>query len=431
MSSKNPLISIITVCYNEAQYISKTIESVFKQTYVNIEYIIIDGNSSDNTVQIIKNYEKKAKAIDFRWISESDKGIYDAMNKGIKISKGEWINFMNCGDIFVDENILTKIFLDNEHLQAEILFGNSIKKNPNGKFSVIKASNSIKRLQFFPIYRHGASFVRSIIHKKHLFDISKKEFGYALDFHCIHKLYSNGYRFKYINQEILIYLENGVSNNHFKSIYYDFRISTENSFTIQAFLIFVKRYLILLLKRSYLFPLIKLIRAFFVIYLTNNIITLIPSWKLRRFYYKILKMKIETGSVINMKLFTLSPKNIVIGNNTHINRGCFMDGRGGITIGNCVSISHGVSIITGGHEVNSPVFAEVHRPIKIDNFVWIGANATILQNVHIGKGAVVAAGAVINKDVPPYTIVGGVPAKKIGNRNENLNYQCSWTIPFV
>lgn len=99
----SPKISIITVVYNGAKSIEKTIHSVLNQTYKNIEYIIIDGGSTDNTIDIIKKYEGQF----FYWVSEPDKGIYDAMNKGLDAASGEWINFMNCGDSFFNNEVLS------------------------------------------------------------------------------------------------------------------------------------------------------------------------------------------------------------------------------------------------------------------------------------------------------------------------------------
>ncbi|EIF50097.1 glycosyltransferase family 2 protein [Sulfurovum sp. AR] len=97
-----PLISIITVVYNGEKYLEQTIQSVINQNYDNVEYIIIDGGSTDRTVDLIKKYEDK---IDY-WVSEKDSGIYDAMNKGLELVSGEWINFMNAGDSFCDKSIL-------------------------------------------------------------------------------------------------------------------------------------------------------------------------------------------------------------------------------------------------------------------------------------------------------------------------------------
>ena len=135
-------------------------------------------------------------------------------------------------------------------------------------------------------------------------------------------------------------------------------------------------------------------------------------------------MKIGKGSHLDMSCFFYSPKLIKIGEYSHINQFSLIDGRGGLSIGNSVSISHYVKLCTGGHDVYSKDFAGDHRPITIGDFVWIGINATILKGVRIGEGAVVSAGSVVTKDVEPYTIVGGIPAKKIGERPKGLNYKC-------
>jgi acetyltransferase-like isoleucine patch superfamily enzyme len=125
------------------------------------------------------------------------------------------------------------------------------------------------------------------------------------------------------------------------------------------------------------------------------------------------------------------PGKISIGNYSHINQGCLLDGRGNIIIGNSVSISHRVSIITLSHDVDDMAFKIRSAPVIIGDYVWIGINATILQGVKIGEGAVVAAGAVVTKDVDPYTIVGGIPAKQIGIRQRSLNYKCRWETAFT
>jgi glycosyltransferase involved in cell wall biosynthesis len=104
----NPKISIITVVYNGVEFLEETIKSIINQTYKNIEYIIIDGGSTDGTIDVIKKYEDK---IDY-WISEKDKGISDAFNKGVKVSTGEYINFQGDGDGFVSSDALEKVFKD-------------------------------------------------------------------------------------------------------------------------------------------------------------------------------------------------------------------------------------------------------------------------------------------------------------------------------
>jgi len=101
-----PLITVITVVLNGEKALEETIKSVISQTYPNVEYIIIDGGSTDGTLDIIKKYEDY---IDY-WVSEPDKGIYDAMNKGVDLTTGQWINFINAGDRFYDEDLIEEIF---------------------------------------------------------------------------------------------------------------------------------------------------------------------------------------------------------------------------------------------------------------------------------------------------------------------------------
>ena len=121
---KNPLFSIITVVYNGEKYLEKTIESVIKQKFKNFEYIVIDGGSTDNSVKIIEKFEKK---IDY-WVSEKDRGIYDAFNKGMRVSKGKFIGFINSDDIY-NKNALKIIsnYIE-KNQQTDFIFG-SVKKH--------------------------------------------------------------------------------------------------------------------------------------------------------------------------------------------------------------------------------------------------------------------------------------------------------------
>ena len=121
---KNPLFSIITVVYNGDKYLEKTIKSVLNQSHQNFEYIIIDGGSTDNSLKIIKKYEKR---IDY-WLSEKDKGIYDAFNKGMKVAKGKFLGFINSDDIYTKNalRIISSYYSNNEHF--DFIFG-SVKKH--------------------------------------------------------------------------------------------------------------------------------------------------------------------------------------------------------------------------------------------------------------------------------------------------------------
>ena len=202
-TSDKPLITVVTVVYNGGTTLEQTIQSVVNQTYKNVEYIIIDGASTDETLDIIKKYEDK---IDY-WQSESDKGIYDAMNKGICLATGEWINFMNSGDIFSSNRVLERVFSFNIEENVKIIYGDYEKKTSTGCIEKFYADENIDLLKKYPIYRHGASFVKTEYHKENLFKLDRKDLGFALDFLFIYDSYLNNVVFKYIHCCILIYLE--------------------------------------------------------------------------------------------------------------------------------------------------------------------------------------------------------------------------------
>jgi glycosyltransferase involved in cell wall biosynthesis len=149
-----PLISVITVVFNGAQHLEETILSVIHQTYDNVEYIIIDGGSNDRTVDIIKKYEDK---IDY-WVSEPDRGIYDAMNKGIELTNGEWLNFLNCGDSFFNNYVLS----DNisSYKDKTFIYSNTLLIDNNFKLSVkvLNCDHNIKLLI------HQSSIYKKILH---------------------------------------------------------------------------------------------------------------------------------------------------------------------------------------------------------------------------------------------------------------------------
>jgi len=150
----------------------------------------------------------------------------------------------------------------------------------------------------------------------------------------------------------------------------------------------------------------------------------IPSHTIRKTIYRLAGIKIGSGSTIHMWAGFFQPKNITIGQGTIIGDQAFLDGRARLTIGNHVAIASSVLIYNSEHNVHSDNFDPIEEPVEIGDYVFIGARAIILPGVKIGRGAIVAAGAVVTKDVAEMTIVGGIPAKEIGQRKlSNLNYR--------
>ena len=155
-----------------------------------------------------------------------------------------------------------------------------------------------------------------------------------------------------------------------------------------------------------------------------HIVGLVPSHCCRRFFYRLAGIKIGKGSAIHTGARFYDPRNICIGEDSIIGEGVVLDGRDLLTIGNHVDIASEVMIYNSEHNVNDENFVANNSPVKIEDYVFIGPRVIILAGVIVGRGAVVGAGAVVTKDVPPYAIVGGVPAKIIGERrNKDLHYK--------
>ncbi|MBK7627789.1 MAG: glycosyltransferase [Bacteroidales bacterium] len=186
-----PLVSIVTVVRNGVKTLQRTISSIANQTYKNIEFIIIDGNSSDGTVDIIKRNEH---LID-HWISEPDAGIYDAMNKGIKIAKGDWINFMNSDDEFLSPNTLSNIFHSTISPTISIVYGDLIAYDQANLLELKVKAKKIKDIWKRMCFSHQACFVKGNVMRANNFNLN---FTLAADYYLMLSLFKSGHEFLYI-----------------------------------------------------------------------------------------------------------------------------------------------------------------------------------------------------------------------------------------
>jgi len=160
---------------------------------------------------------------------------------------------------------------------------------------------------------------------------------------------------------------------------------------------------------------VRWVFAEFLLYITNYIVARIPSHRLRLFYYRhVMEFSIGHHTFIFMDASFDCKRGLTIGDNSVINEKCRIDPRGSVRIGNNVNIASQVCILTADHDPRSSDLAARLKPVVIMDNCFIATRAMILPGVTVGKGAWVAAGAVVTRDVPPFTIVGGVPARKIG-----------------
>jgi len=215
--------SIITVCYNASQNIAATLHSIVTQNYTDFELIIIDGLSTDNTLQIAKQFDPNII------ISEPDKGIYDAMNKGIELATGDYINFMNVGDCFNDPTILSQIAA--LHSDADILYGNHIADY--GYFTRYQAAGLPDDLWKGCCICHQTVFIKSNILKKNKFDIKYK---FAADYHLLMQLYKKHFLFYHTKITISKQAAMGYSELHdiaMRKEWQQINYQYDTSFTMQ------------------------------------------------------------------------------------------------------------------------------------------------------------------------------------------------------
>lgn len=209
-SSNAPLISVVTVSYNAVNTIEETILSVINQTYPNIEYIIIDGESTDGTVDVIKKYADRIAY----WVSEPDKGIYDAMNKGIKVALGDFFFFLGADDLFYSATTL--LDLHEVLKEKDTIYYGDVIFIP----SLIKYGGGMNKLKFcIKNICHQAIFYPKSVFEKYQYDTSCIIYAdYYLNLQCF---IDNRFRFQYFGKTVSFFNENGKSSSKIDVVFTD------------------------------------------------------------------------------------------------------------------------------------------------------------------------------------------------------------------
>lgn len=209
-------ISIITVCFNSEKYLKNTIESVLSQDYSNVEYILVDGNSKDKTKNIIKEYEPLFEGR-MKWVSESDNGLYDAMNKGIKMATGDVIGILNSDDFFTSNDIISNVaqtFTNDNDL--EVVYGDIHFVNPNNLDKCVRYYSSsifrpsLLRLGFMPA--HPSMYIKRDCFEK--YGYYSLDYKIAADFDMVVRfIHTHKAKCKYLKLDFVTMRTGGESAN--------------------------------------------------------------------------------------------------------------------------------------------------------------------------------------------------------------------------
>ena len=208
--AQSPKVSVVTICYNEADNISKTLESVARQTYVNIEHVIKDGGSADGTVDIVRQYAKKHPNAVVE-ISK-DGGLYNAMNIGLSKCTGDYVIFLNAGDRFVTDDVIGNLVLRAEVEELPDLVYGDCASEVNGELMVRSAHGPSFMKIGMPASHEAMLYKRSLIKEHNL--IYDTSYRIAADYKFTYQFVNAAKKFAYLPSPVVIFSEGGVSTSN-------------------------------------------------------------------------------------------------------------------------------------------------------------------------------------------------------------------------
>ncbi len=197
-----PKVTVVTVVLNAVGVIDRTLKSVIAQDYPNLQYIVVDGCSNDGTLELLKKYGDKIDKL----ISERDGGIYEAMNKGTSVATGEWILFMNAGDLFVDSSVITRVFSVRDWEECDVVYGDGIFSN-NIRRLKERAPDQVT-LTDGNGFSHQSTFIRTAVQRKYGFDVDER---IAADYDLFLRLYKDKKVFRRVDVVISEFFIGGFS----------------------------------------------------------------------------------------------------------------------------------------------------------------------------------------------------------------------------
>ena len=204
-------ITVITVCYNSRETIEYTMKSVLNQTYTNLEYVIVDGNSNDGTYEIVCSYEKLFQECDihFKHISESDNGIFDAMNKATVMASGDFLIFINSDDLLASPTIIDDIFKNSDYDDFSVVYGNHYTRY--NKYRKETYAEELDRISLTMPFSHQVAFIKRNSLLERLYNL---KYNICADYDFFLYLYIKGEKFFYVDYFVSYFAEGGICQNN-------------------------------------------------------------------------------------------------------------------------------------------------------------------------------------------------------------------------
>ena len=431
-ASSTPLVSVVVAVRNAAPAIAATLKCLADQAFRDFEVLLIDGASTDATVAIAKQSGQLISTI----VSESDDGIADAWNKGVSLARGDWLVFLNAGDLLHADHFARAAVELTASRKRHVLFCDVLKFQADGKptHTIVGRAPTLRGIRRGSVgFAHPGSFTsRDAFAEVGLFD---KSIRIAIDTDFLLRCIQAGFTFtKFCSTAYMA--EGGISDVWFGQAMREYFASAQKHGFVTStqaarltLLLPQARRILHLLRATGRGP-ARLFKHVLVAALNMAAAPLVLH-TLRRLYFRALGFKLGAGSSIGMGLRFYKMGGVSIGSRSVVNRDCLLDNRDHITIGSDVSIARNVHIYTAGHDPDSPFFEMITSPVVIEDHAVVFARCTIMPGVRIGRGAVVYGGSVVTRDVPACTIVGGSPAKPIRMRHAEPLYRLDYPYPLA
>jgi acetyltransferase-like isoleucine patch superfamily enzyme len=424
--SGTPKFSVVTASFNAIAGLRLTAASLASQTFRDFEWIVVDGGSNDGTREFIESLGHRVS----KFIWEPDEGIHDAWNKGVSLANGEFVAFLNADDLY--------------HPNALAQASEACAKNPDaivvGKTCLVREGEIVQTYCARPVrnFKMSVGFPHpSTFMPRKMFStygpFANKRISMDTDF--LLRPIKQGV--KVVPADFTVYMAfGGISTTKPVSAFREYQsVLIEHGLQSKSGAFFYTalyatahagrtilsdygpRYMARNIKHA-------------AVLLMNLLFRLVCIDPFRQLLFKLLGMKVARSSWIAPTTTMYSLGNLTVGVFSVINRGCLLDNRSQITIGNNVSIAYGCSIVTAGHDINAPYFDYFERPVVIENHAVLFAKVMLMPGAVIGEGSVILPNSVVSGFVPPFSVYGGIPARFIRDRTKNLYYSISYKFPF-